>query len=310
VASSFDVVIATRNRPGPLSALLDDLRIQSRRPERVVIVDDSERSRDWGERFPELPLEVLRPDPPALISRAKNVGWGRCSSEFIAFIDDDNRVPPDLLARLSDDLERNSRWGAVMPGVVYHRRPDLVWVYATPFRRDRWGFTLVGRNAPRDVSLENRTLPTDALPNLSMVRLEVLRSLGGFDERLPINSSADLCQRVKQSGWGVFADTGTLTRHDVEPPGVPGYWAEHTVENPERTRLEVGDWFRFHRKWNGTRSLFGLRASYHASGFMRDKLLAAAVRPEGRPFLLSISMLRGAREGLQFSWSESSEVSA
>lgn len=298
MTSSFDVVIATRDRPGPLAALLHDLREGLSHPSRILIVDDSTHPLEWGARFPDLPLEVVRPHPQALISKAKNLGWNRCRADWIAFIDDDNRLPPDLLAHLSADLARNPAWGAVMPGVVYHRRPELVWVYATPFRPDRWGFALVGRNAPRDPRLENRVLPTDALPNLSMVRAEALRSVGGFDERLPFNSSADFCQRVKRAGWEVWADTGTLTRHDVEPPGVPGYWAEHTVQNPGRSRLEVADWFRFQRRWNGDHAFFSVRASYHAAGFMLSKLLAAAVRPAGRPIPLALAMLRGTRDGL------------
>lgn len=185
-----------------------------------------------------------------------------------------------------------------MPGVLYHRRPGLVWVYATPFRPDRWGFELVGRNAPRDPELENRFLPTDALPNLSMVRADVLRKVEGFDERLPVNSSADFCQRVKSAGWAVWADTASLTRHDVDPPGVPGYWAAHTVQNPERCRLEVADWFRFHRRWNGGRSYFALRASFHAIGFIVPQLLAAVIRRDGRPMPLLVAILRGWKEGL------------
>jgi glycosyltransferase involved in cell wall biosynthesis len=298
VTIPFDIVIATRDRPAPLAALLGDLGRLSPRPDRIVLVDDSHSTERWKERFPELPLDTVRPDGRALISRAKNLGWARCRSEFVAFVDDDNRVTPELFARLSEDLAQHRNWGAVMPGVLYHRRPELVWVYATPFRPNRWGFALLGRNAPRARALEGRILPTDALPNLSMVSVDALRNVNGFDERLPFNSSADLCQRIKRTGREVYADTGVLTRHDVEPPGVPGYWAEHTVQNPERCRLEVADWFRFHRRWNGDHTLFGVRASYHAVGFIVPKLLAAGIRPDGRPVPLLAAMLSGWREGL------------
>lgn len=310
MASSFDVVIVTKDRPGPLASLLEDLRHESPTPGRIVVVDDSARPLPWDERFPDLPVEVVRPPRRAFISRAKNLGWVRCKAECIAFVDDDNRVPPDLLGRLSDDLFRNPSWGAVMPGVVYHRRPELVWVYATPFRADRWGFALLGRNGFRDPGLENRILPTDALPNLSMVRTDVLRRLGGFDERLPVNSSADFCQRIKRAGWEVWSDTGILTQHDVEPPGVPFYWAEHTVQNPERCRLEVADWFRFQRRWNGVHSFFALRASYHAAGFLVPLLLAAGVRREGRSLSVLTAILRGCREGLARGFEDGSVDSA
>jgi glycosyltransferase involved in cell wall biosynthesis len=305
--AGVDVVIVTRDRPGSLAALLQDLQESDPRPARVVVVDDSERPEPWAERYPDLALEVVHPTTRAFISRAKNLGAARSRAEFIAFIDDDNRIPPDLLGRLADDLRTHPTWGAVMPGVLYHRRPELVWVYATPFREGRWAFELRGRNAVRDPALERRFLPTDALPNLSMMRAALLRRVGGFDERLPVNSSGDLCQRLKGARAEVWADTGVLTRHDVDPPGVPGYWAEHTVQNPVRCRLEVADWFRFQRRWNGSRSFFGLRASWHATGFVLPKLLAAVVRTDGRPLSLSVAILRGYRDGLRPEFASSPE---
>jgi glycosyltransferase involved in cell wall biosynthesis len=298
VTSPVDVVIPTCDRPERLAALLVDLRGQRLPPAEIVVVDGSSTQVDWRTRFPDLPVRVIRPVGRTFISKAKNLGWTAGGSEFVAFIDDDNRPPPDLLEVLSQDLAAHPRWGAVVPGVVYRRRPDLVWVYATPFRPDRWGFTLVGRNAPRDPTLERRTLPTDALPNLSMVRRSTLTEVGGFDEQLPVNSSADLCQRIKRGGWEVWADTGVLTAHDVEPPGVLGYWAEHSLEDLGRARYEVADWLRFHRRWNGRGRFFGVRASYHALGFLVPKILAATVRRGGRPLSQLAAALSGFQEGI------------
>jgi glycosyltransferase involved in cell wall biosynthesis len=295
---TLDVVIVTRDRPSALDSLLDDLQRASPAPARVIVVDDSALPVPWPEKFPALPLAVIRPSPRGFISRSKNLGAARCTSDYVAFIDDDNRIPPDLLGGLAHDLDAHSDWGAVMPGVLYARRPEMVWVYATPFRPDRWGFSLRGRNACRDPQLEGHFLPTDALPNLSMIRASVLRRVGGFDERLPVNSSADLCQRIKQAGWEVWADTHLLTRHNVEPPGAPGYWAEHTVQNPERCRLEVADWFRFHRRWNNDGAFFALRASVHALGFVLPQLLASLIRRDGRTVPTLVAILRGWKEGL------------
>lgn len=263
-AVPLSVVIVTRDRPRRLTNLLQDLRVQSRAPIRVVVVDDSDPPVPWDRAFPDLPLIVIRSERRLFISRAKNLGAARTGTPYVVFIDDDNRLPPQLLAELAGTLDRDPRCGAVMPAVLYHRRPALIWVYATPFRTDRWGFSLVGRNRPRRPDLEGKLLDTDALPNLSMVRWDAFREVGGFDECLPVNSSADFCQRLKKAGWYVCANTGILTEHDVEPPGIPGYWAEHTVGDPARARLEVMDWLRFHRRWNGTRPLFVVRASYHA----------------------------------------------
>ncbi len=295
---AVDVVIVSHDRPLPLAALLGDLGDQSEPPGSVTVVDDSERRTDWGARFPGLPLSTIQPRTRSFITAAKNAGAREGRGALVAFIDDDNRIPRELLASLARDLREHPTWGAVLPGVVYHRKPELVWVYATPFRADRWEFELLGRNRPRDPAWEHRILPTDALPNLCVVRREALEAVGGFDEQFPVNSSADLCQRLKSAGWQVVADTGILTRHDVEPPGVTGYWAEHTVRDPERARREVADWFRFHRRWGPGGRGFALRASYHALGFLLPELVAVGIRPARHRLRLLVALGRGYREGL------------
>lgn len=296
--ASVDVVIPTRGRPEHLRRLLGDLAAQTEPPGRTIVVDDSEIVDRVLEGPAELRVRRVRPPHRLYISEAKNLGWASTEAEFVAFIDDDNRLPADLLSRLRLDLAGEPRWGAVMPGVLYHGRPGLVWVYATPFRRDRWGFELVGRNAPRNELLERRPLPTDALPNLSMVRRAALEQVGGFDHRLPVNSSADLCQRIKRSGWEVWADPRTLTYHDVEPPGVPGYWAEHTLNDRERLRLEVADWVRFQRRWNGRHFMFPTQAGIRSLGFLAPHLLAVSARVPRRVVRHAAAAISGFREGL------------
>lgn len=293
------VVIVTRGRPERLANLLRDLRLQRKAPARIVVVDDTDPPVPWDREFPDLPLMVIRPERRLFISRAKNLGAAQVDAPYVAFIDDDNRLPPQLLAELATTLDNAPRCGAVMPGVLYHRQPALVWVYATPFRPDRWGFTLVGRNRLRQPQLEGRLLETDALPNLSMVRSSAFQELNGFDESLPLNSSADLCQRLKTIGWHVYANTGVLTAHDVELPETRGYWAEHEVGDPARARLEVMDWFRFHRRWNGDRVFFAARASYHALGFLIPVMLAAIWRPDGRASAILAALARGYLDGLR-----------
>lgn len=297
MSASVDAVIPTRGRPERLHPLLRDLSAQTEPPGCTVVVDDWETIGGGVGRPLDLEVRVIRPPHRVYISQAKNLGWASTEAEFVAFIDDDNRLPPHLLSRLREDLAREPRWGAVMPGVLYHRRPELVWVYATPFRRDRWGFELVGRNDPRNPHLERGPLPTDALPNLSMVRRTVLEQVGGWDRRLPVNSSADLCQRIKRAGWEVWADPRVLTFHDVEPPGVPGYWAEHTLRDRERFRLEVADWIRFQRRWNPRRLLFPTRAGVHSLGFLAPHMLALSARAPWEVVPHAAAAISGFREG-------------
>ncbi len=294
----IDIVIPTRDRPAKLEALLGDLEAQTLPPASTVVVDDSRGGGPVMSDHPELSLRTVHLPERGFITRAKNRGAREGTSEFLAFIDDDNRVPPNLLESLARSLADRPRRVAVMPGVLYHARPDLVWVYAAPFRPDRWEFELIGRNRPRDPRWEGRILGTDALPNLSLVRREAFANVGGFDESFPVNSSGDLCQRLKRAGGEVVADTGVLTRHDVEPPGSRAFWGAHSVPDPGRTRYEVADWFRFHRRWGPRPRGFSALATYHALDFLVPLLIAMMVRPS--PSLRSLlgAIGRGYLEGL------------
>jgi GT2 family glycosyltransferase len=294
------VVIPTHRREKRLANLLASLRATSPKSlDRVVVLDDSTDTGTIPLAADGLRVEVIGSTERRFISRAKNIGWRSVDSPLVAFIDDDNCVTNGLLDRLAGHFRARPQLGAVMPGALYKQRPDIVWVYATPYRPDRWGFHLVGRNLPRNPSLEDRWLPTDALPNFSMIRRTALEQVGGFDENFPINSSADLCQRLKEAGWEVGSDAGALTLHDVEPPGKPAYWAEHVTQDPERLRYEVADWFYFQRRWNGGRQLFRLQASWHALGFLFPTSIGIWTRPASARVRLSLEMFHGYLDGLR-----------
>ncbi len=261
-------------------------------------MDDSSEPTVHREEFPGLDLRVVRLEERSFISRARNVGLAHVRSEFVYVVDDDNLCDPSTLAHPLSSLREDRSIGGLMPAVVYHRRPDLVWVYATPFRRDRWGFVLVGRNLPRDPAWENRRLPTDALPNAAVFRTDTLESLGGYDERMPVSSTADLCQRLKAAGWGVWADTHARTRHDVEPPGARGFWGEHSVD-PARQYFDKHDWFLFQARVHGRGPGFSTRALLHAAPFLATSLLGFALRPDARTHALALAMGRGVLGGLR-----------
>jgi GT2 family glycosyltransferase len=292
-------VIPTHERRPQLGALLTSLVAHASVPlSEVVVVDDSREPSVRVEDFPTLGLRVVRPEGRTFISRARNLGLAQVRSEFVYVVDDDNRCDPSSLPHPLADLGRDRTLGALMPSVLYHRRPELVWVYATPFRHDRWAFDLIGRNLRRNALWENRRLPTDALPNAAVFRTDALRAVGGYDERMPVSSTADLCQRLKSAGWGVGADSSAFTRHDVEPPGGAAFWAEHSTD-PARQYFDKHDWFVFQRRVHADGSVFTARALAHAAPFLLTSTLAFLLRRDARTRPLTLAMGRGVLGGLR-----------
>ena len=232
------IVVPTHERPAKVRALLESIRRhRGDKIDSVIVVDDSAHPSDLTPEFPDLRLEHLRLPRRAFISRAKNLGWRKARTEYVFFIDDDNVIDSGTIDGVYAAISGDADIGAVMPSVMYKARPDLVWVYATPFRGGSMKLDLMGRNLPRNPKLENRLVETNTLPNASMVRREALEEVGGFDERLVINSSMDLALRLKAKGWKVRAYTGAFTYHDVEPPGKLGWWAAHGAADPDACQV-------------------------------------------------------------------------
>src|SRR2546422_1466659 len=301
------VVIPTHNRPRKLVALLESLeRHQVPELDSVVVVDDSDEPADLR-RFESLHLEHVVLGRRVFISKAKNMGWQRTKTEFVYFIDDDNVVDNTTIGPLVNRIRASPTVAAMMPSVLYKSTPSTVWVYATPLLPGRLKHLLVGRNLPRNASLENRLLSTDALPNAFIIRRRALEDVGGFDENLVVNSSMDLCLRLKAKRWGVFAYSGSLTYHDVELPGKFGWWAAHGSADPERVRYEIRDWFIIRRKLLGEQRFFALRSVFESAKFVIPNLLAYATRGRKKGAILR-SLSLGYLEGLRSKSSTPSRV--
>ena len=292
-------ITVSHGRGGSLTRLIGALgTAASDLIDRWVVVDDSPEPTDVERRFPDLPMRLVAPGERVFISRAKNLGLREATGRFVFFVDDDNVGDRSCLRGPLTKLLGNPSIGAVMPSVLYDRRPGTVWVYSTPFRADRWGFELIGRNRPRDPALEGRELPTDALPNASLIRRGVLAEIGGLDESLPVNSSADLCQRIQARGLRTVADSSSFIRHDVEPPGKRGFWAEHSID-PDRLEREVADWFVFHRRLHRGEPVLRAKAIYHAAPFLLANELAFLLRTDAPALRLTSRVVHGLARGLR-----------
>ena len=301
-SGSVTIVIPTHNRYGKLKALLRSIRkYRPKELDSVIVVDDSENPIEIAPEFPTLSIRHKVLNERVFISRAKNIGWRDAQTEFVFFIDDDNIVDRRTISQVYQIISGMDDVGAVMPAVLYKSRPNLVWVYAAQFLHSGPRFNLIGRNLPRNTALEGRLLEADALPNASIIRKKALDDVGGFDERLVVNSSMDLSLKLKSTGWRVLSFTGSFIYHDVEPPGKMGWWAAHGSSDPQRVRYEIRDWFMIMHMIHGGRRLFILRAVFESLRFILPNLLAYVLRGKSR-WQLVTNLLKGYLEGLRLTY--------
>jgi len=95
------VLIPTLDRYPHLFVLLDHLRAQSVPPLEIIVVDQTaaeERDTTWPARFADLPLRVIQRDTAGQCS-SRNAGLAVARGDVVLFLDDDDEVPPDLIAR-------------------------------------------------------------------------------------------------------------------------------------------------------------------------------------------------------------------
>ncbi|MCV6598764.1 MAG: glycosyltransferase [Mangrovicoccus sp.] len=103
-ALSYDIVMATRNRPDVVELSLPLLLAQSRPPERIIIVDSSDdetpirRLAEHADAGSDVPVEYMR--APAGLTLQRNIGIRAARADVIIFPDDDSLFYEDTAAQI------------------------------------------------------------------------------------------------------------------------------------------------------------------------------------------------------------------
>jgi succinoglycan biosynthesis protein ExoM len=120
VRQSISVCIPTFRRNDRLRAILDDLAVQERRPDQVVVVDNdpSGAARPVVEQYRAsgVPFRVdydVQPEPNIAVTR--NLTVKMASGDWLAFVDDDERAPRHWLSALMEAARISGADGVLAP---------------------------------------------------------------------------------------------------------------------------------------------------------------------------------------------------
>jgi glycosyltransferase involved in cell wall biosynthesis len=217
-AARVTVVIPTRNRLAFLKEAVKSVEDQTLREWRLVIVDDASEDETWswlqGQSDPR--VSCVRLETRGERSAARNRGLAESPTEFVLFLDDDDRLAPFALEHLLAEVGGDTEVVAAVGGFEYfddegnhllgphprRRFKRQVWVDAV------WGwFVHSGR---------------------VLLRTEVARKAEGFTPGLVVGEDRDLWLRVARTGPMVFVPDAVLA-HRVHA----GQWRPLDVRNTE-----------------------------------------------------------------------------
>jgi len=181
------VVIPTYNHGRFVEEAVESVLSQTRPPMETIVVDDGSTD-DTAARLARFAsrVEVIR-QPNAGVSAARNRGAANATGDLVAFLDADDAWLPIKLERQLAHMEADEGLGLVHCGITEvdvagRRLRDRLdgqdgWVADAMLRFDGAGVILGGGSG-------------------AVLRRDVYREAGGFDERLSTSADWDLHYRV------------------------------------------------------------------------------------------------------------------
>lgn len=111
--TKFSIIIpAYKTDQALLNSLLNSIQSQSLPPHEVIIVDDSGPETTVADRISKNQrkhpsLKIIKNERNLGISGATNVGLAKAAGEFVVFVDHDDELKADALARVDREIQKN-----------------------------------------------------------------------------------------------------------------------------------------------------------------------------------------------------------
>jgi succinoglycan biosynthesis protein ExoM len=224
-ADRYSVCIATYRRPERLALLLQDLKLQTRLPDEVVVVDnDVQRSAEsvasdatGGAPF-ALHYDV---QPLKNISLTRNRTVALAHGEWLAFLDDDERAPPQWLQQIAEAAQAHGADGVLGP--VLPVLPDTAPRWISKGRFYDWPRHASGSTVPR-----NHLRFGNVLLRGTLLRDAAMQATPGgpFDPAYGLTGGedGDLLSRLAQRGARIVWSDEAAVHEPVEAARLSLRW--------------------------------------------------------------------------------------
>jgi len=185
---TVSVIIPTYNRAHLVGRAIRSVLNQTYQDFEIIVVDDgsTDNTEEVVKGFNDDRIRYIRHDENRGGAAARNTGIKAAQGEYIAFLDSDDEWLPEKLERQVKAFEKSdSRVGVIYTGsIAVSQNGEATTDYKAPKLR---GSIL------RELLISNQIIGGGS--NV-MVKRELLKKLGGFDEALPSCQDWDLWLRL------------------------------------------------------------------------------------------------------------------
>jgi len=179
---NVSVIIPCYNQADFLAEAIESALGQSEKPKEVIVIDDgsTDHTPDVAERYPD--VKYIHQNNRGL-ALARNAGFYASKSEYLIFLDSDDRLPPD----------------AIQTGLLALKNsPGAAFSYGRLRRITIEGNTIGERKEPNRANYYQDLLKDNYIPTPGMVifRRTTLEKFGLFDADIPATADYDLYLRI------------------------------------------------------------------------------------------------------------------
>jgi len=250
----------------------------------VILSDNgsTDRTREIAESFKDsLNLRIIV-CPGVKVAELRNSGVRESHGDILAFVDADCTVHKDWL---NNSVQYFSDQSIAVVGYGHEIPPDNTWVERA------W-----------DLNKKRKLGPTKTLPSGNMiVRRTSFVEVGGFDASLTTNEDFDLCYKLREKGYVIFASPEIRVVHWGFPKDLATFYRRELWHGTNVLRVFFGDIRKLRNVKSALFALYNILALlfllagiilYVASG-LRVFLVAAVCALLAPPFILTLRTLKG-----------------
>ena len=206
------VVIPTRNRKEMVCACIDSILNSTYKNIEVVVVDDASNDGTLSllnEKFGKK-IELISSKEHIMMVKSRNLGAKESRGKYVLFVDDDNEVDSKMIENLVECVKQNETYGIVGPKMFFYGDNEPCLIY------QKISFWTGHTTGIKDIPEDQQELKSDGIPNVFMVKKEVLEKINYFDEDLVQTwTEPDFSFRANKAGYKTISCPNASTYHKI-----------------------------------------------------------------------------------------------